>query len=215
MSDKVSNDVIFSNVVWKFSEKIGTQFISFCISTIIARIVEAEEYGTVAIINAIIAVLSVFVDSGLGSALIQKKDADETDFSTVFFTNIVFCLLIYTLLFISAPYIAVFFHMSRITPYIRVLGFTIIISALKNIQHIYISKNLIFKKFFFASLGGTIGAGIIGIWMAVNGYGIWALIFSTLFDNLIDTIIIWYSIKWRPMMVFSFDSLKELSKMLL
>lgn len=199
-----------SNLIWRFAERCGAQLVSFVVSVVIARILEVEAYGTVALVYVVISILQVFVDSGLGTALIQKKDADEDDFTTVFYANILFCTLLYILLFFSAPYIALFYDDLALTPLIRVLGICLIISGVKNIQQAYVSRNLIFKKFFFATLAGTIGAGVIGIYMAYSGYGVWALVAQHIFNGVVDTLILWITVKWRPTGKFSFAKFKSL-----
>lgn len=201
---------IASNVIWRFAEKWLCQFISFVVSIIIARIISPSEYGVVAISNAIIVIFRVFIDSGLGNSLIQKKDADDLDFSTAFFTNVFFCLLSYCLIYFTAPFLATVYKEPSLILIIRVSGLIIIIAGLKNVQHAYISKNLLFKKFFFASLIGTIVSGIVGIYLALKGYGALALVMTNLTDILIDTICVWISIKWRPKMQFSFSRLRRL-----
>ena len=169
-----------------------------------------EDYGTIALINVVLSVLSVFINCGLGIALIQKKDADDIDFSTVFYTNIIFCTVLYLLLFLAAPLIADFYDMPQMTELVRLVGLTLIISGVKNVQSAYVSRNMMFKRFFFATLGGTIGAAIVGISMAVAGYGVWALIAQSLFNNAVDTIVLWVTVKWRPKKYFSFARLKGL-----
>ena len=197
-------------MLWRFAERCGAYLVQFVVSIVLARILGPEAYGTIALITVFTTILQVFVDSGLGNALIQKKDADDIDFSTVFYTNIVFCLVLYTILFLCAPLIANFYNNQELIPLIRVLGITIIISGVKNVQQAYVSKKLLFKKFFFATLAGTIGAAIVGILMALNGYGVWALIVQQLFNLIVDSLILWITVKWRPIKVFSFDRLKGL-----
>lgn len=201
---------VFSNLSWRFAERVCAALVGFVVSIILARILGPEAYGTIALITVFTTILQVFVDSGLGSALIQKKDADDLDFSTVFYTNIVFCLMLYLLMFLCAPLIAKFYNKLELIPLIRVLSLTIVISGVKNIQQAYVSKNLIFKKFFFATLVGTIGAAILGIWMALNGYGVWSLVAQQLFNLTVDTIMLWITVKWRPIRAFSFKRLKKL-----
>ena len=197
-------------MLWRFAERTGAQLVGFIVGIIVARILEPSAYGVVAMITVFTAIMQVFVDSGLGNALIQKKNADQVDFSTVFYTNIVFCLIIYMIIFFSAPLIEQFYHMDGMTSMVRVLGLTVVISGLKNIQQAYVSKHLIFKRFFFATLSGTIGAGIIGITMAYHGFGAWALVCQTLFNTFVDTVILWITVKWRPTKAFSFARLKSL-----
>lgn len=204
-----SNDII-SNFVWRFFERVGAQVVAFVVSIVLARILEPEAYGSVALITVITAILQVFVDSGLGNALIQKKDADNIDFSTVFWANLFFCVVLYLLLYFASPLIGKFYGEEELVLYIRVLGITIIISGLKNVQQAYVSRKMLFKKFFFATLGGTAIAGIIGIIMALTGMGIWALIAQQLINLTIDTIILWLTVKWRPEPIFSVQRFKAL-----
>ena len=201
---------VFSNLIWRFAERIGAQLVSFIVSIVLARILSPNDYGTIALITVFTNIMQVFVDSGLGNALIQKKDADDVDFSTVFYTNIVFCIIMYLIVFFSAPLIANFYNNQQLINLTRVLGITILISGVKNVQQAYVSKKLIFKKFFFATLAGTIGAGILGVILAKNGYGVWALVVQQLFNLTVDTMILWITVKWRPKKMFSFSRLKEL-----
>lgn len=204
-----SKRIVF-NLIWRFAERTGAQIITFLVTLVIARILEPEDYGIIALIMVFISILQVFVDSGLGNALIQKKNADDLDFSTVFFTNIVFCLCLYLLMFFMAPLIARFYGNESLVLYIRVLSIIILISGVKNVQQAYVSRNMLFKKFFFSTLGGTIISCAIGIIMAVKGFGVWALISQQLLNLSIDTLILWLTVKWRPKLEFSFIRLKEL-----
>lgn len=207
---KINSKKVATNLIWRFLERTGAQGVTFVVSIILARLLDPNTYGTVAIVTVIISLLQVFIDSGLGNALIQKKDSDYIDFSTVFYFNIAVCSLMYIVLYISAPYIEMFYSMSDLTPIIRVLGITLIISGVKNIQQAYVSKNMMFKKFFFATIGGTIGSAFIGIVMAYQGFGVWALVVQNLFNNLVDTIILCLTVRWRPALKFSYSRLKEL-----
>lgn len=201
---------VFSNLIWRFAERWGAQLVSFIVSIVLARILVPEVYGTIALIAVFITILEVFVDSGLGNALIQKKDADDLDFSTVFYTNIVVCVFLYIIVFFCAPLIAKFYNNDSLIALTRVLSLTIVISGVKNVQQAYVTKKMIFKKFFFATLGGTIGAAIIGIVMALNGFGVWALVIQQIFNLTVDTLILWLTVDWRPKFMFSFDRLKGL-----
>ena len=168
--------IVLSNFLWRFAERCGAQLVSAVVTIILARLLMPEDYGVVALMTVVIDILNVFVASGLGTALIQKKDADDTDFSTVFYTNVLFCLTMYALLFLGAPLIARFYKNPDMTAMLRVLGIVILISGVKNVQISYVSRHMQFRRFFFATLGGTLGAAVVGIWMAYRGYGAWALI---------------------------------------
>lgn len=201
---------VISNLFWRFMERIGAQGVSFIVSIVLARLLDPTVYGVVALVTVFTSILGIFVDSGLGNALIQKKDADDLDFSSVFYFNMAMCFLLYMCLFFAAPWIAAFYEKPEIVSLVRVMSLILVISGVKNIQQAYVSRNMLFKKFFFSTLGGTIGAAVIGIWMAWRGYGVWALVVQTLFNALVDTIILWITVKWRPKWMFSLQRLKGL-----
>ncbi len=205
---KVNN--VFPNLLWRFAERCGAQGVAFIVQIVLARLLAPEVYGVIALVTVFTTILNVFVDSGFGNALIQKKDADELDFSTVFYFNIVICVLLYILMFALAPLIARFYQDLSLTPIIRVLSLTLVISGVKNVQQAYVSRTMQFKRFFFATLGGTIGAAVVGIAMAYCGYGVWALVAQQLFNAAVDTIILWLTVKWRPKRMFSFSRLRGL-----
>ena len=209
MSESVKHKVA-SNLGWRFAERMGARLVQFGTAIVLARILGPDDYGAVALITVFITIMQVFVDSGLGNALIQKKNADNIDFSTVFFTNVIFCTILYVLIFFLAPVVANFYGMPSLTNLTRVLGLTILISGVKNVQQAYVARKMIFKKFFFSTLAGTIGAAIISIWMAYNGFGVWALVAQQVFNVTIDTLVLWITVKWRPNFVFSFERLKGL-----
>lgn len=199
-----------SNFLWRFAERCGAQLVSFIVSIVLARIIVPEDYGTIALVTVFTAILQVFVDSGLGTALIQKKDADDVDFSTVFYFNFVVCLILYMTMFIVAPYIANFYEDLELTQVIRALSLTIVISGVKGIQQAYVSRNMLFKKFFYSTIGGTLFSAVLGIGMAYVGLGIWALVAQQLSNTMIDTMILWITVKWRPKKSFSWKRLRSL-----
>ena len=175
-----------------------------------ARILAPEDYGTIALVTVFTTILQVFVDSGLGTALIQKKNADDLDFSSVFYFNFVVCLVLYAAMFMAAPVIAKFYGDVTLTPIIRVISLTIVISGVKGIQQAYVSKNMLFKRFFFSTIGGTIFSAFIGIGLAKAGYGVWALVAQQLSNATVDTVILWITVRWRPRKNFSWERLKGL-----
>jgi len=200
----------FANFIWRFAERAGAQSVNFVVSIILARILDTEVYGTVALVTVYMAILQVFVDSGMANALIIKKDVDDIDYSSVFYFNMVLCLLLYGGMYITAPWVAAFYEKPELVSVIRVLGIILIVSGIKNVQQAYVSRNLMFKKFFFSTLGGTIVAAVVGIAMAVKGYGVWALVAQYILNATIDTIIMWFTVRWRPKAVFSLERLKVL-----
>lgn len=210
MNKKISNIGVITNMVWRFAERCGAQGVAFIVSLVLARLLEPQAYGSIALVTVFTSILNVFIDSGFGNALIQKKNADDVDFSSVFYFNITMCALLYGIVFLLAPLIANFYNNAELTPVIRVLSLTLVISGLKNIQQAYVSKNMQFKRFFFATLGGTLGAAILGITLAYLGFGVWALVAQQLFNSAIDTIILWIIVNWRPKLLFSWTRLKGL-----
>ena len=206
----MKSENIVSNFIWRFAERCGAQLVSFIVSIVLARILAPEDYGTIALVTVFTAILQVFVDSGLGTALIQKKDADDLDFSSVFYFNFAVCLILYAGMFIAAPYIAIFYSDATLTSVIRVLSLTIVISGVKGIQQAYVSRNMLFKRFFFSTIGGTIFSAFLGIGLAYVGYGVWALVAQQLSNTMIDTLILWITVKWRPTKEFSWKRLRTL-----
>ena len=166
----MKSNVIVSNFIWRFAERSGAQTVSLVVSIVLARLLAPEVFGMLALVMVFTNLLQVFVDSGLATALVQKKDADELDFSSVFFFNIGICVILYLIMFVSAPFIADFYNMPELSSVIRVLCLIIIISGVKNVQQAYVSRNLIFKRFFYSTLLGTVGAAVVGVFMAYRGY---------------------------------------------
>ena len=208
--DNITRKKVIANLIWRFLERIGSQGLLALVTILLARLLSPSVFGIVALTMVFITILQVFIDSGLGNVLIQKKNADDLDFSSVFFFNILVCLVLYIGLYFAAPHIASFYKMPDLVLVIRILSLILIVSGMRNIQQAYVSRYLLFKKFFYATIGGTISGAIIGIWMAYAGYGIWALVIQNLLTAVVGTIILWYVVAWRPKMMFSFQRLKDL-----
>lgn len=201
---------VLSSLFWKFAERIGAQGVNLIVSIVLARILAPEDYGIVALVTIFITISNVFIESGLPMALIQKKDADDLDFSSVFYCNIVMSVFLYIIIFFASPLIAKFYNNELLIIVLRVLAITVLIAGLKSVQNAYISKKMIFKKFFICTSIGTIGSAFLGIYMAYKGYGVWALVAQQLTNTTVDTIMLWITVKWRPMAKFSFSRLKKL-----
>ncbi len=210
--EKDSKSKIMSSLFWKFAERIGAQGVNLIVSIVLARILAPEDYGAVALITIFIAICNVFIENGLSTALIQKKDADDLDFSSVFYCNILISTILYIIIFFTSPLIAKFYEIPELTALIRVLGISILIAGLKSVQNAYVSRKMIFKKFFISTSVGTIGSAFVGIWMAYHGYGVWALVTQQLFNTTVDTLMLWITVKWRPIWAFSIERLKKLFK---
>ncbi len=210
MNEENIKDKVKTSLIWKFAERICAQGISFVISLILARILMPEDYGTVSLVLVFITLANVFVINGLSAGLIQKKNATEIDFSSIFYCNMAISVILYAALFFVAPCIAGFYENQDLTIILRVLALKIPISSINAIQHAYVSRNLNFKNFFCATLLSTIISGIIGIEMAYKGFRVWALVAQTLISALVNTIILLKIVPWRPKMEFSLKSVKEL-----
>lgn len=206
----MNKQIVASNLIWRFLERCGAQGVALIVQIILARLLAPEAYGTIALVTVFTSIMQVFVDSGMATALIQKKDADNLDFSTVFYFNVFTCVVLYIIMFASAPLIASFYNDASLVPVIRVLSLTLVISGVKNVQQAYVSRTMQFKRFFFATLGGTLGAAVLGIVMAYCGFGIWALVSQQIFNSTVDTLILWITVKWRPELRFSFQRLRGL-----
>ena len=201
---------VFYNLFWRFAERCGAQAVSLVVSIILARLLAPEAYGTIALAMVFINILQVFVDSGMGTALIQKKDADDLDFSSVFYFNIAACLVLYAGLFLAAPSIAQFYGDPALTALVRALSLTVVVSGVRNIQQSYVSRHLLFKRFFFSTIGSTLASAVVGIAMAYAGFGVWALVGQSLSNVVTGTIILWATVPWRPRRMFSWQRLKGL-----
>lgn len=201
---------ILSNVAWRFAEQISSYSVTFIVSIIIARILAPEDYGSIAIIMVFITLANIFVQNGFSAALIQKKNADNLDFSSIFYFILAFSTVLYAILFVISPYVASYYNSDVLCPALRVLGLRLIIGTVNTVQQAVIAKRMIFRKNFFSTLGGNVVSGILGLVAAYEGLGLWALIIQNLSHLIVTTIILWYTVKWRPILAFSWKRLKGL-----
>lgn len=199
-----------SGMIWRFGERICAQLVSFAVSLVLARLLIPEDYGVVALLTIFIDIANVFVVNGFGTALVQKKNADNIDFSTVFYFNGIFSIILYILFYLIAPMISEFYGNITLTWYLRILALKIPLAGVNSIQQAYVQRKMLFKKFFYATLIGTIFSAFVGITMAYKGLGAWALVCQYLVNSLMDTIILWNTVKWRPQKVFDCKRLKKL-----
>jgi len=208
----MTNNGILNNILWKFAERISAQLVTLIVSVVLARLLDPTHYGLIAIVMIFVTLANLLVSEGFGSALIQKHNADDLDFSSVLMFNIFLSSVLYLILFFSAPSIAKFYGdgYSELVPVLRVLGLKILFAGISSIQQAYVSKKMIFKKFFMATFFGTVLSGIVGIWMALNGYGVWALVGQYLINSFVDMILLGISLKWWPGFRISFQRLKSL-----
>lgn len=203
MEKQNSNNNIAMGIIWKFMERVFSQGVSFIVSVILARLLLPDDYGAVAIVLVFIEIANVFIASGLNASLIQKKEINETEKSTIFYCCIILGVFLYGVMFFAAPFIAVFYKMPILTPIIRVFALRLPIASIQQVPAALISRELDFKKFFLSTTVGTICSAIVGIAMALAGFGVWALVAQSLISALTDAIILSIVAKWRPKKIFS------------
>ncbi|NLW32497.1 MAG: lipopolysaccharide biosynthesis protein [Fibrobacter sp.] len=195
---------------WNTVEKIGVYAIRFIIGIILARILMPSDYGVIGMLAIFFAISELFVRSGFSEALIQRKDRTEVDYSTVFYFNLIVAVLFYIILFFSAPLIAKFYNVKELTLLTRVLSLNIIINALALVQQTKLTIRMDFKSQALISLFSVIISGPIGIFAALKGFGVWALVLQNIAGSLIRTFLLFYFNSWVPSLVFSLSSFKSL-----
>lgn len=190
------------NFFWSFSQQFSLKIVAFVVQIILARILLPEDFGLIAIITVFISIGQSLSDGGMRSSLIRTVDADKRDYSTVFFINVILSLIIYLIIYFLAPYISVFYNSDKLTLLIRVLSLSFIIKSLNIVQSTIVVKELNFKKIFSIQLPASMISAIVGVALAYMGYGVWSLVFMTLTESLVNTVLYWLTSKWKPMMFF-------------
>lgn len=205
-----SRGTIVKSFFWKLFERISAQLIQFVVTIVLARLLLPSEYGIIALITIFITLCDVIIDGGMNTALIQKKDADNTDFSTIFYFSLAMSGLLYVVMYLSAPFIAYFYSQQELVPVIRVLSISLFFYAFNSIQRAYVSKKMLFQRLFYSSLGAIVLSGVIGVYMAYHGYGVWSLVAQNVCNQMFTTLIMWYTVRWRPVLIFSLERFKGL-----
>ncbi len=190
-------------VVWTAIERFSTQGIQFVLTIVIARLLLPSDYGLVAMLGIFMAVAQSLTDSGFSTALIQRKNRTEADYSTVFYFNIAVSCIIYLLLFFTAPLIAGFYNQPILVRIVRVFGLGLIINSFSVVQIARLSVELNFKLQTKASLISVLIGGSIGVWMAYSGYGVWTLVYQSLISSACSVIALWLVAHWKPAFLFS------------
>lgn len=201
---------IITGLGWTYAERTLAQIISLLVTIVLARILDPSAYGVVSIVTIFIGFADTFAINGLGNALVQKKNSDQLDFSTVFYFNIGFSMVIYLLIFCISPFVGMFYDSNLLVPVLRIMALRIPVAAINSVQQAYVSRNMDFKRFFLATLGGTLVSAVFGIVLAYLGFGVWALAVQYLSNTLIDTIVLWFTVRWRPTLEYSWKRLKGL-----
>lgn len=211
-AEKEIKSKTFFGVIWKLLERVCAQVVTFAVSLLLARLLAPNDYGIIAIVVMTINILNVFVTSGYGAALIQNPNATEREFNIMCTFSVMFAILLYIILFAAAPWMADFYEEPIISPLTRVMALRLPIAAFNSIQQAYVAKKMEYKKFFWATLFGTIASGIIGCWMAFNGFGVWALVGQYLTNTFIDSIVLYVTFHWRYHPEFSWRIAKPMIK---
>jgi O-antigen/teichoic acid export membrane protein len=203
-------DKTVSGLLWNFGDRFATHVIALISGIILARILSPREFGLIGMLMIFVEVSNIFINSGFNEALIRKKDCSEKDYSTVFYFNLVASLFIYFGLFFSAEGISNFYDEPRLEPIVKILGISVVINALTIVQRTKITKRIDFKLLTKISVISSLASGIMGIVFALNGYGVWSLVYKTLLLHFFTGLLLWVWNKWTPLRSFSMSSFKEL-----
>lgn len=199
-----------SSFLFKLTESLGTQGISFVVSIVLARLLDPSDYGVLTMLTVFIAVSQVFVQSGLNTALIQKKNVDDTDLSSVFFVSLGVAAALYALLYLLAPVIGGYFTMPQLGPALRVLALVLLPGALLSVQNAVVARSMQFHRLMISSLCATVFSGVVGISMAMAGLGHWALVGQQLSNQFGLALVLFVTVKWRPRLLFSWARVRVL-----
>lgn len=201
---------VMAGLFWRFLERGGTQGMQFIVSVVLARLLVPKDFGTIGLLTVFIAIAGVFVQSGFGTALIQKPEVNSEDYSSVFYLSVAVSIILYAVLFLCAPMIGDFYADPLLCPILRIMALSLILGAINSVQYAVLSREMKFKNSFFVNLGGIFTSGTIGIGLAYHNYGVWSLVFSQLAGQVASTIILWFTVRWRPTFIFSIKKLAEL-----
>lgn len=194
--------------IWRFLQNVSSQLIGFVISIVLARILMPSDYGMIAMITVFTSLANVFITTGFSSSVVQKQDITEKDLSTIFYASIVTGAILYMVLFLESNNIASFYHEPRLEALLKVQSLTLIVSSLYSTHSAILTREMLFKKSFIASLCGVSIQGVVGIALAYAGYGPWALVLSHLVNSIVNASITWFIVKWIPSLSFSWNSFR-------
>lgn len=210
MAEQSLTDKTVRGVGWNGIDRVVNYGISFLVGIILARLLSPEEYGLIGIIGIFTAIFNIILNGGLSTALIRKNGVTDTDYCTVFWTNMILSFVLTGILYVSAPLIGKYFNRPELVPYIHVMSFILVINALSITQQTRLTKRIDFKTQTKISLMAHTLSGIIGIMMAYMSFGVWALVAQLMTSRLFTTILLWIYNKWLPRLLFSWYSFKEL-----
>lgn len=199
-----------SGILWTTAQRFSSIFIQFLSGIVLARLLSPEDYGCIGMLAIFMLLASTFTDGGFGSALIQKKNPTQEDYSTILYWNIALSIIIYLILFFSAPLIASFYKIELLCPVLRIQGIVVIINAFQVVQVARLNKLFEFKKISVITLLSSVVSLITTIILAYKRFGVWSLVVQNILMTLIPTLVYWTTNKWKPILTFSKKSFKEL-----
>ncbi len=202
--------VVIKSLVFKFLERVGYQGIAFVVQIFLARLLDPTDYGMLTLLTIFISVSQVFVQSGLNTALIQRKDIKENDYSSIFYVSLFIAIGLYIILFFASPFVAAFYEMPPLKSVLRVLALVLIPGAFNSIQNAKVAREMRFKELMFCTIGSVLISGTVGIVMALNGFGVWALVAQQLSSRVAVCLLLLLIVKWRPKPVLEWDRVSVL-----
>ncbi|SEL03041.1 lipopolysaccharide biosynthesis protein [Ruminococcus albus] len=209
-NSQAEKSVVIKSLFFKFLERAGYQGIAFIVQLVLARILGPGKYGTITLLAIFISISQVFVQSGLNTALIQRKDVKENDYSSIFYVSLFIAVVLYGVLFITAPFVAEFYDKPQLKNLLRVLALVLIPGAFNSIQNAKVAREMRFKELMFCTLGSVLISGTVGIAMALSGCGVWALVGQQLSSRVSVCILLLLIVKWRPKRVLEWDRVRVL-----
>ena len=210
MTETEMKQKVAKGVFWKLLENGGAQGIQFVIAILLARMLTPAEYGVVGIIMIFITIANVFVQSGFGTALVQKKQADEMDFSSVCYFEIVLAVGMYGILYLAAPIIASYYEIGELRAIVRVLAVVLFPGAVISVQTAYVSRKMEFRGLFLSTLVASVVSGAVSIWMAYKGYGVWAMVGQQVMYYGALMMALFLTVSWKPARMYSMERVREM-----
>lgn len=209
MSESLGNKAV-SGAVWAAIDRVGSMILQFVVNLVLARLLTPSDFGAIGMLTIFIAVSMTLVDGGFASALIQKKESDQTDFSTIFFWNVGVSILFYIILYLLSPWVSSFYRMPILSDILRVLGLIIILNGIVSVQVAKLQKNIQFKSLAKVNIFSYSLGALLGILLAYNDYGVWSIVALNIFSTFAKIIIFYLLTQWHPNLVFSYKSFKRL-----
>lgn len=205
-----SKGKIISSLIWKLLERCSAQGVQLLVQILLARLLDPEDFGVLTLLIVFINLANVFIQTGFSTSLIQKKEVDEVDLSSVLYASLCVAAILYVVLYVCAPFISRFYDLPSLTLSLRVIAISLFFGALNSVQGAVIARNMEFRKAFTCGLTSTVISGIVGIAMAYAGFGYWSLVVQQLASVISSCIVMWFVVKWRPVLAFSFARIKVL-----